>query len=220
MLNESSSSGKDLADRTLADGEVMRRIQARDEAAFELLFERYRAALNRYICSIVRGEIEAEPVAQDLVQETFLRVWTRAEQWSGQGSLKSWLYRIATNLALNHLRSRQRHPFQLLPGEDSGPWDEWSQEEEGSPAPGWLVDTSTLGPDALLEQAEESARLRQAIDRLPEEKREVFRLVHEMELSIRDAAGRLGIPEGTVKSRLFYAEKRFNQAWNEQDTDE
>ncbi|RPJ42880.1 MAG: hypothetical protein EHM21_12240, partial [Chloroflexi bacterium] len=47
-----------------------------------------------------------------------------------------------------------------------------------------------------------------------------IRLVHEMELSIRDAAGRLGIPEGTVKSRLHYAEKRFTQAWTEMDTDE
>lgn len=211
MFNQTSPSCQDLP-----DDEAARRIQAHDEDAFELLYGRYGEALTRHISSIVRADDEAEFIAQDLVQETFLRVWTRAEQWSGQGSFKSWLYRIATNLALNHLRARRRHPAQPLAAEDSGPWDEWSEEEE-TLAPGWLVDTTTLGPDASLEQAEERARLSQALDRLPEEKREVFSLVHEMELSIRDAAGRLGIPEGTVKSRLHYAEKRFSQAWNELD---
>ncbi len=209
MFNQTSPSSSDLDDR-----EAARRIQARDEAAFEQIFARYGDALARHICSIVRGDADAEAVAQDLVQETFLRVWTRAEQWSGQGSFKAWLYRIATNLALNHLRNLRRHPAQPLPGEDQGPWDEWSDEEE-TLAPGWLVDGTSLGPDAALEQSEEHARLYRAINRLPDEKREVFRLVHEMELSIRDAAGRLGIPEGTVKSRLYYAQKKLTEAWRD-----
>ncbi len=207
-----NSSAPSPADRT--DAECARRIQARDEAAFEQLFERYGEALARYLEGIVRGEPSAQDAAQDLVQETFLRVWTRAEQWNGQGSFKSWLFRIATNLALNHLRTLRRHPAQPLAADDPGHRDEWSEEED-TLAPGWLVDTSTLGPDASFDQAEERARLAHALDRLPEEKREVIQLVHEMELSIRDAAGRLGIPEGTVKSRLHYAEKRFNEAWNE-----
>ncbi len=214
MFNQPSPSPADLA-----DAECARRIKARDEAAFEQLFERYGAVLQRHVSSIVRSDPEAEAAAQDLVQETFLRVWTRAEQWNGQGSFKSWLFRTATNLALNHLRTLRRHPAQPLAADDPGHRDEWAEEEE-TLAPGWLVDTSTLGLDASLEQAEERARLAHALDRLPEEKREVIQLVREMELSIRDAAGRLGIPEGTVKSRLHYAEKQFNQAWNELDTDE
>ncbi len=215
MFNQTCPSGSDLDDRDAA-----RRIQARDEAAFEQIFACYGEALARHVCAMVRSDADAEAVAQDLVQETFLRVWTRAEQWSGQGSFKAWLYRIATNLALNHLRSLRRHPAQPLPGEDEGPWDEWSEEED-TRAPGWLVDAASyadaaLGPDAVLEQSEERSRLYRAINRLPDEKREVFRLVHEMELSIRDAAGRLGIPEGTVKSRLHYAQIRFSQVWGEE----
>lgn len=194
-------------DRDLSDLELAEQVQAQDEAAFERLYERYQAALLRYLLSIVRSQ----PAAQDVLQETFLRVWTRAEQWNRQGSFKAWLYRIATNLAFNHLRTLRRHPADPLPAEDEGGWDEWSEEE--TPAPGWLVDSSTLGPAAALEEAEAMAHLQQAIDRLPEEKREVFRMVHEMELSIRDTAGRLGIPEGTVKSRLHYAEKQVGQAW-------
>lgn len=194
-------------DRDLSDLELAEQVQAQDEAAFEQLYERYQAALLRYLLSILRSQ----PAAQDVLQETFLRVWTRAEQWNRQGSFKSWLYRIATNLAFNHLRSLRRHPTDPLPPEDDGSWDEWSEEETA--APGWLVDSSTLGPQAALDESETRARLRQVINLLPEEKREVFRLVHEMELSIRDTAGRLGIPEGTVKSRLHYAEKRVGEAW-------
>jgi RNA polymerase sigma-70 factor (ECF subfamily) len=215
MLNQTSPPiGEDTCDNELAH-----RIQARDEAAFELLYTRYDESLARHVRGIVRSEVEADVNAQDLVQETFLRVWTRAEQWSGQGSFKSWLYRIATNLALNHLRANRRHPSLPFASEEYRPSDEWAEEQE-SLAPGWLVDTSTLGPPAALEQDQERARLSRAIEGLSEEKREVLRLVHEMELSIRDTAGRLGIPEGTVKSRLHYAEKCFGLAWNELDTDQ
>lgn len=204
MLNQPSPS----------DDELACKIQSHDEAAFELLFERYGAALARHLDGMLHGGPDAEATAQDLVQETFLRVWTRAEQWNGQGSFKSWLYRIATNLTLNYLRGLRRHPAQPLPSEDEGPWDEWSEEED-TLAPGWLVDSTSLRPDAALEQSEEQARLHRAINGLPEEKREVFRLVYEMELSIRDAAGRLGIPEGTVKSRLHYAQKKLNDVWRD-----
>jgi RNA polymerase sigma-70 factor (ECF subfamily) len=191
-----------------SDAEIASRIQARDAAAFELLYQRYQEAIYRHLMGIVRQEA----AAQDLSQEVFLRVWTRAEQWSGQGAFKGWLYRIATNLALNYLRDQRRRPAEPLRAEESSAWDEWSSEEE-LPAPGWLVDTLTPGPDAALEQAEQRAWIQSAVETLAEQKREVFRLVHEMELSIRDTAGRLGIPEGTVKSRLHYAEKQFEQAW-------
>jgi RNA polymerase sigma-70 factor, ECF subfamily len=196
------------------DDELACRIRVRDESAFELLFARYREALARYLGGMVRGEPAAEAVTEDLLQETFLRVWTRAEQWNGQGSFKAWLYRVAANLALNHLRGLRRHPAQPIPGEDESAWDEWSEEGE-TRAPGWLIDSAALGPDMALEQTEERARLYRAINGLAEPKREVIRLVHEMELSIRDAAGRLGIPEGTVKSRLHYAEKQLSQAWRD-----
>ena len=65
--------------------------------------------------------------ADDLTQETFLRVWTRSEQWDGRGSFTGWLYRIATNLALNHLRSvkrRRQRPLEL-PAEPDDDDDDW-----------------------------------------------------------------------------------------------
>jgi RNA polymerase sigma-70 factor, ECF subfamily len=192
----------------VSDAALMARVQDQDSAAFALLYERYSGAILRRLENILRSEA----AAQDLLQEVFLRVWLRAEQWTGQGSLKGWLYRIVTNLAFNHLRTLRRHPEQPLVMPDESAWDEWAEEEEPA-VPGWLVDQSAAGPVGELERSERSAHLRGLIEALPEEKREVFRLVQEMELTIRDAAGRLGIPEGTVKSRLHYAQKKLSQEW-------
>ncbi|MFN2230413.1 MAG: RNA polymerase sigma factor, partial [Anaerolineae bacterium] len=64
---------------------------------------------------------------------------------------------------------------------------------------------------------ERHERYRRLVDRLPEEKREVLHLVHEVEMSLQDAADELGIPEGTVKSRLYYAKQRLAQEWRDLD---
>ncbi len=193
-----------------SDQKLIERILGRDASAFETLFERYGDMIRRHLARTVRDDV----AAQDLLQEVFLRVWTRAEQWSGRGSFKAWLYRIATNLALNHLRSVRRKREQPL-----DVFNEWSDDEDESPAPAWMIDTLSLGPDAALEQSERRERARQLVEKLPREKREVFRLVHEMEMSMQDAADELGIPEGTVKSRLYYAKRRLAHQWQDLDTE-
>jgi RNA polymerase sigma-70 factor (ECF subfamily) len=189
-----------------SDQNLVERIREHDAHAFEILFDRYTEMIRRHLIRIVR----TEAVTQDLVQEVFLRVWTHAEQWDGRGSFKAWLYRIATNLALNYLRTVNRRREQSLEIVD-----QWYEEEEGDSTPAWLVDASALGPDASLELAEQQALFRRLIETLPQEKREVFRLVHEMEMSMRDVADELGLPEGTVKSRLFYAKKQLARTWQD-----
>jgi RNA polymerase sigma-70 factor, ECF subfamily len=192
-----------------SDSNLMERVCERDARAFEALFERYGELIRRHLARITRDEA----AAQDLIQETFLRVWTRAEQWDGRGPFKAWLYRIATNLALNHLRSVRRRREQPLDVPN-----ELADDEEENSIPAWMIDDSALGPDVILELAERRERLRRLVGRLPDEKREVVRLVHEMELSMRDAADRLGVPEGTVKSRLYYAKQRLAREWRDQET--
>ena len=183
----------------LPDQTLIESIQAQQAWAFEALYERYAAAIRRHLCHIVQDE----PAAEDLLQETFLRVWTRSNQWNGQGAVKGWLFRIATNLALNHLRSRRRRPEQPLE------LPEMMVDDDDLPdTPAWLVDTASLGPEAVVEQVEQGARLQKIIRDLPDEKRELLRLVHQMELSLREAADELGIPEGTAKSRLYYAREQ------------
>lgn len=181
--------------------------EARAREAFQMLYARYAEAIRLHVVRAVRDADGAD----DLVQETFLRVWTHAEQWNGTGSVKAWLYRIATNLALNHLRDSNRHRHQPLE-----PQPEVNAEgEEENQAPGWLIDAVSLGPDEVAEQIERHAIFRQLVDMLSEEKREVLRLVHQEDMELREVADHLGIPEGTVKSRLHYATRQLAQKWKE-----
>lgn len=190
-----------------SDQTLICKIVERDAAAFETLFARHSASVRQHILGIVR----AESAAEDLVQEVFLRVWTRAEQWNGQGEFKGWLFRIATNLALNHLRTvrrRRQEPLETPP-------DEFDDENERPADPDWMVDTSSHGPEVMVEQAERSQLLWQLIDGLPQEKREVVHLIYEKEMALREAAIELGIPEGTVKSRLHYSIRHLAREWKE-----
>jgi RNA polymerase sigma-70 factor (ECF subfamily) len=193
------------ASESLPDSALARHVQAQQAWALDALFERHASAICRHLLHIVRDE----PAAEDLLQEVFLRVWTHAEQWNGQGAFKGWLFRIATNLALNHLRSQRRRPQQPLEAAED------LDGEDNPDTPAWLVDNASLGPDKALEASEQSSRLQQIIRDLPEDKREVFRLVHQMEMSLREAADELGIPEGTAKSRLHYARERLSRQWQE-----
>jgi RNA polymerase sigma-70 factor (ECF subfamily) len=185
------------------DHELVQQILDRDAHAFEALLERYQEAIRWHLLRITRDEA----AAQDLVQEAFLRVWTRAAQWDGRGSFRAWFYRIATNLALNHLRTVRRRREQPLEVADS------LDEDEDDLVPAWMIDDSVLEPNAAIERSEERAQVRQLVEGLPEQKRALFRLVHEMEMTVRDAAEELGIPEGTAKSRLHYARKRLARDW-------
>ena len=189
------------------DSDLVTSILDRDSHAFEVLVDRYATSLRFYLLHIVHDEA----AAYDVVQETFLRVWMRADQWQGEGTFKAWLYRIATNLALNHLRTVQRRrelPLEIPPDVDD-------DDDADNRVPAWMVDAGSLGPEAAVEQAEERARYRQLVNKLSEEKRRVFRLVYELEMSLGEAADALDIPEGTVKSRLHYARAQLAREWEE-----
>lgn len=187
------------------DQALMEKVQSGDKHAFDLLYERYMPVIRSYLLRILHSEAVAEDVAQDV----FLRVWTHAHQWSAKGPFKAWLYRIATHQAFNTLRTVNRHPVQPLIDPDSQTYEE--DDTLGFQA--WIVDTSTLEPEFAVETAERQRQLVQLIDQLPEEKREVINLVAQMEMSIQNAAEKLGIPEGTVKSRLHYARNWLSQNW-------
>ncbi|MGH2509459.1 MAG: RNA polymerase sigma factor, partial [Ktedonobacteraceae bacterium] len=177
----------------------------RDSNAFEALSLRYRESIYRHILALIHDAHAAE----DLVQEVFLRIWTHAEQWHGSGTLHAWLFRIATNLALNHLRTVQRRRLQAL----EIPADPLDEDDESS-VPAWLVDHAQPGPDVVLEQSERHRLFQQLVNGLPIEKREVLHLVHDAEMNTRQVAEMLGIPEGTVKSRLHYATQRLAREWH------
>src|SRR5262245_48721990 len=175
-------------------------VRERDAGAFEELCTRYGEPLRRHLLRMLRDADAAE----DLLQETLLRAWTHAGQWDGRGAPRAWLFRIATNLALNHVRALRRRRQQPL----VVPSDATDPDEEPA-LPGWMVDTASLAPGEALELAEPHALLRRVVAGLAEEKREVLRLIHDAEMDIGEVAQTLGIPRGTVKSRLHYATQRL-----------
>ncbi|HTI15663.1 MAG TPA: sigma-70 family RNA polymerase sigma factor [Dictyobacter sp.] len=187
-----------------SDQELMALVCQHDAVALEILLVRYREPLFRLVLSRVR-DVDA---AEDVFQEMSLRVWLHADQWSGNGSVKAWLSRIAINQALNHMRSAQqrRHVSLTLPVE-------MAEDEANAAVPDWMIDTATPEPVQLLEQHERGQLLRQLVEGLPADKREVFHLVHDADLEIKKVAEYLHIPAGTVKSRLYYANKHLAKEW-------
>ncbi len=123
---------------TVPDAELAVRTIERDTHAFEALFERYADALHRHVICILHDET----AAHDVVQEAFLRVWTRVEQWRGIGPFKAWLYRTATNLALNQLRSVQRRrecPLEVPAAPDDEDGDHVRREEQDCPVASYPI---------------------------------------------------------------------------------
>jgi RNA polymerase sigma-70 factor (ECF subfamily) len=179
----------------LSDAQLMSRVAGSDPDAFDALAERYEKAITLRLRDIIRDS-DAD---RDLTQEVLLRVWTHADQWDGRGSLNGWILRIATNTALNHLRTVRRRRESPL---------EFSAEEQD-----YEADTSALRPEEAVELAERNRLFRQLVEELPADKQEVLRLVHESGMEVQEVAEALGVPEGTVKSRLHYARKRLAREW-------
>ena len=183
-----------------SDEQLISAISAGDATAFDELFNRHATAIKSRLARMLRDEAAAE----DVLQETFLRVWTRAEQYSGTGPAGVWLIRTATNLALNHLRTLRRRPARALEG---------STEDGLADTSAWIVDQASAGPDLLCERSENRAILRLLIDALPDTQREVLQLMIEQGMDIAQVAQRLGIARGTVKSRLHYARAQLQRQW-------
>lgn len=179
-------------------------IRTHDARAFDEFYARHRDAITRRLLSMVRDAA----LAEDVTQDTFLRVWLCAEQWDGRGSAGGWLARIATNLALNALRTVKRRRELMLEAPSL-------DDDDDNFVPGWCVDDAALGPDALCEQADRRGLLQRLVAELPEEKREVIHLVHDRDMGIAEVAAALNIPTGTVKSRLHHARKTMAREYKE-----
>lgn len=183
-----------MAMHDLSDSQLMSRVAGGDASAFDVLTARYERAIVRHLCGITRDSDSAH----DLSQEVLLRVWTHADQWDGR-SVKGWVFRIATNTALNHLRTvrrRRESPLEFTTADD--------QDCQAD---------SALRPEEAVELAERNRLFRGLVEDLPADKQEVLRLVYEYEMEIHEVAEELGLPEGTVKSRLHYARKRLACEW-------
>jgi RNA polymerase sigma-70 factor (ECF subfamily) len=173
------------------DGEV---------AAFRALVERYHDPLLRFLIRLSGGRAAAE----DVFQETFLQVHQSAATFDGSKRFKPWLFTIAANKGRDALRRRQRRPaMSLSAGIDA--------DSERS-----FVDLLEIDvPDVSerMDQQELAAAVQRAIDRLTPRLKEVLLLAYFQKLGYQQIAEVLGIPLGTVKSRLHAAVASFAKAW-------
>lgn len=165
-----------------------------DREAFDTLVETVRGRAFHVACSLVGSREDA----LELSQEAFLKVFRARETFREGEPFLPWFHRILRNTCFSFLRQRGRlGKLSLSAGaEDEG---DWEIADEG-PA-----------PDARLEADERARAFRSALERLSAKDREILVLRHFEELSYRELADSLGIPEGTVMSRLFHARRRLRE---------
>jgi RNA polymerase sigma-70 factor (ECF subfamily) len=179
-----------------SDVELMLRVKHGDREAFSLLVQRHRKPLINFIYRFTVDPGESE----DLAHEVFIKVFRSASRYEPRAAFSTWLYRIATNLALNYLRD---HRPQLATSLDWG-----SEEEDRSRTE--LRDKMTLVEDQLLTQ-ERVEQIRQALAALPENQRLAVVLTKYQELSLKEAAEVMKCSEAAVKSLIFRAYTTLRQ---------
>jgi len=171
------------------DLELMLRVREGDAHSFEELLRRYRVPLVSYFVRMLRDRA----LAEDLAQEVFLRVYKARERYQPEARFTTWLYRIATNLALNALRDRK--PEALLSEEEN---------PDGEPRMERFVDPQPSVEEQLVE-IDRQRLIRQAVEALPPNQRAAVILHKYQEVDYRQIAGILKVSESAVKSLLFRA---------------
>jgi len=182
----STSTDADAQDR--AD---MEKLQAGHDAALNDLMGRHATPVFHFLCRMVGNEDDAN----DLAQETFVRVFKSSKSFRAEQKFSTWLFTIAANLARNHFRWRARHPNISLDAE--------SPETEQTLA-GTLPALSPTPKEAVL-AAERATAVRAAVGNLPEDLREALVLCEWEERSIAEAATILAATPKAVESRLYRA---------------
>ena len=176
----------------IADNALISAYLQGDEYAFEVLVTRYQNKLVNYLNRLIHDY----EMAVDLAQEAFIRVYRNANRYKGEYQFSTWLYRIATNLAIDEMRRRERKGrFFFYNVKES------FQQDDGTRS---LLDLR-YSPEKSLDRTEKLERLQAAIDSLPEKYRFAFILKEVQELSYQEISKVLRISLGTVKSRVHRA---------------
>ncbi|MFH1465357.1 MAG: sigma-70 family RNA polymerase sigma factor [Pseudomonadota bacterium] len=183
-------------DRDLSDMDLVALVQQGDTTAFRGLVERFQSRIYSHVYGMIRNREEA----RDLTQETFVKAFRNMNGFRGESSFTTWLYRIASNVTIDHIR---KHSRMRVGGYD----DQVAIKEEGDGR--WEPDHLRRSPGRDLERQQLYQRVMDAMQTLPPDQRQVV-LLREIEgFSYKEIAEAMGIPEGTVMSRLFYARKRL-----------
>ena len=171
--------------QSTSDDVLIGRIATGDRLAMQVLFARHHVRVFRFVLRLVRDE----SVAEDLISEVFLDVWRQAGRFEGRSQVSTWLLAIARFKALSALRRRP---------------DEELDDETAE-----AIEDPSDDPEVSLDKKDKSAAIRKCLEKLSAEHREIIDLVYYHEKSVEEVAQIVGIPENTVKTRMFYARKRL-----------
>jgi RNA polymerase sigma-70 factor (ECF subfamily) len=174
-------------DHNAEDSVLMACIADSDKLALRRFFLRHQTRIFRFIQRMVRNEA----VAEELTNEVFLDVWLHAKSYEGRSSVVTWLLTLAHNRTVSALRKRREEA-----------WDE-------NAAKGIADDADDA--EVVVQKRNKGRLLRQCLEALAPDQREIMDLVYYHECSIAEVSVILSLPEGTVKTKMFNARKRLSE---------
>lgn len=173
------------------DRDLIARTAAKDPAAMHALFARHNVRVFRFLM----GRVRNDAVAEELTNEVFLDVWRLAGRYEGRSAVSTWLLAIAHNKAMSMLRKKH----------EDGLEDGVAEQ---------VIDSAD-DPERSAQKRSKAEAMRESINALSEEHREVIDLVYYQEKSVREVAEITGTPEATVKTRMHYARKQLGELMKE-----
>jgi RNA polymerase sigma-70 factor, ECF subfamily len=181
----SNQASNQASSQALSDATLIAQIAEGNKLAMRALFARHQVKVYRFALRIVRDSA----LAEDVVSEAFLDAWQHAGRYEGRSSVSTWLLGITRHKALTACNRRSTESID----------DDMAQN---------VVD-ATANPEADLDRKDTGAVIRRCIASLSPEHAEIIDLVYYQEKSIKEIVEILGIPDNTVKTRMFYARKRL-----------
>lgn len=178
------------------DRDLVRKALEGDESAYKILMDKYRIALSKHILRMVRKQGEID----DLVQESFIKAFAALKSYSVDYAFSTWLYKIATNHAIDYLRKKKLQTYSI---------DKPKETKDG--ALEFELPDATYRPDRHIVADQRKKLIQEAIDNLPPKYNRVIVMRHQQEKSYEEIAKELDLPLGTVKAHIFRARELLNK---------
>lgn len=178
-----------------SDEDLIEQIGEGDRGAMHVLYARHHARIYRFILRLV----SREAIAEELVSEVFLEAWRQADRFAGRSQVSTWLLAIARYKAISVLRARH--------------------EVDADDSVLNMIEDPQDDPETRLAKNDRSTAVQRCLAKLVPAHREIIDLVYYHEKSVREASEIVGIPESTVKTRMFYARKRLAELLSEAGVD-
>ncbi|MEM8485926.1 MAG: sigma-70 family RNA polymerase sigma factor [Bacteroidota bacterium] len=178
------------------DRELVKRALNGDENAYKSLMDKYRISLSKHIQRMVRKQGEID----DLVQESFIKAFSALGSYSVDYAFSTWLYKIATNHAIDYLRKKKLQTYSI---------DKPKETSDG--ALEFELPDATYRPDRHIVADQRKKLIQEAIDSLPPKYNRVIVMRHQQEKSYEEIAKELDLPLGTVKAHIFRARELLNK---------